>query len=82
MTSGGGGHAFDVDGDLQLLLRRRAEDHAANGGDVRVVATPRHGQVVARYFGLSGPWAPPQVARRTSPGSYGDPLWAVWAERV
>jgi SAM-dependent methyltransferase len=40
-----------------------------------------HGEIVAEYFRQAGGWAEPVVDRRTPPGSFTDPLWAVWAHR-
>jgi SAM-dependent methyltransferase len=40
-----------------------------------------HGEIVAEYFRRAGGWHEPVVERRTPPGSFTDPLWAVWAHR-
>jgi len=40
-----------------------------------------HGGIVAEYFRQAGGWAEPVVQRRTPAGHFGDPLWAVWADR-
>lgn len=41
-----------------------------------------HGEIVAEYFRRSGAFAEPVIERRTPPGHFGDPLWAVWASVV
>ena len=38
--------------------------------------------IVAEYFRRSRVFAEPVVARRTPPGHWGDPLFAVWATRL
>ena len=38
--------------------------------------------LVAEYFRLAGAWHEPIAQRRTPEGHRGDPLFAVWAERV
>jgi len=38
-------------------------------------------EIVAGYFRHSGGWAAPVAQLRTPPGTYGDPLYAVWAHR-
>ena len=42
-----------------------------------------HGEIVAEYFRQAGGWDEPVVQRRTPEpaGYFGDPLWAVWAQR-
>ena len=40
-----------------------------------------HGEIVAEYFRAAGGWDEPVVQRRTPPGAFTDPLWAVWARR-
>ena len=41
-----------------------------------------HGEIVAEYFRRAGGFDEPVVERRTPPGHFGDPLWAVWATVV
>ena len=41
-----------------------------------------HCEIVTRYFRLAGGWGEPVVERRTDPGVFGDPLYAVWAVRL
>jgi SAM-dependent methyltransferase len=41
-----------------------------------------HGEIVAEYFRQAGGFAEPVIDRRTPPGHFGDPLWAVWASVV
>ena len=41
-----------------------------------------HCAIVAAYFRLSGVFGPATVARRTPPDHRGDPLYAVWAQRL
>ena len=38
--------------------------------------------IVAEYFRHSGGWDPPITQLRTPPGTYGDPLYAVWSRRT
>ena len=38
-------------------------------------------EIVAEYFRHGGGWDPPTKQLRTPAGSYGDPLYAVWARR-
>ena len=38
--------------------------------------------IVAEYFRLAEGWGEPLAQRRTPPGTRGDPLFAVWAERT
>ena len=38
------------------------------------------GAIVSEYFRRSGGWGEPIAQLRTPPGSWGDPLYAVWAE--
>ena len=38
--------------------------------------------IVAEYFRHSGGWDPPLTQLRTPAGTYGDPLYAVWARRT
>jgi SAM-dependent methyltransferase len=40
-----------------------------------------HGRIVEAYFERSGAFAPATVDVRLAPGTGGDPLYAVWAER-
>ncbi|MCU1393440.1 MAG: hypothetical protein JWM34_1868 [Ilumatobacteraceae bacterium] len=40
---------------------------------------PGRCRIVAEYFRRCGGWTEPVVQRRTPDGSYGDPLYAVWA---
>jgi SAM-dependent methyltransferase len=40
-----------------------------------------HVAIVAAYFRLSGGWEPAEAALCTDPGSGGDPLYGVWAQR-
>jgi SAM-dependent methyltransferase len=42
----------------------------------------QHGEIVAEYFRRSGRFDEPVIDRRTPPGHFGDPLWAVWATVV
>ncbi|MEZ5243694.1 MAG: methyltransferase domain-containing protein [Acidimicrobiales bacterium] len=41
-----------------------------------------HTQIVSEYYRLAGVWGEPVAQRRTPVGHRGDPLFAVWAERV
>ncbi len=40
------------------------------------------GEIVAEYFRRAGGWSDPVIERRTPPGHFGDPLWAVRASVV
>jgi SAM-dependent methyltransferase len=42
----------------------------------------QHCAIVTEYFGLSRAFGSATVARRTPPGHRGDPLFAVWAQRL
>lgn len=41
-----------------------------------------HVDIVGHYFNRSGPWTGIQTRLVTPPGTPGDPLYAVWAERA
>lgn len=41
-----------------------------------------HGEIVAEYFRQAGGFDEPVIERRTPPGHFGDPLWAVWGTVV
>jgi SAM-dependent methyltransferase len=41
----------------------------------------QHCEIVAEYFRRAGDFDEPTVQRRTPPGHFGDPLFAVWSRR-
>ncbi len=45
-----------------------------------VASDEQHCEIVAEYFRAAGGYEEPRVDRRTPPGHWGDPLYAVWSQ--